>query len=793
VRAFRLLPVHLALAGYCLGLCLPLWWRPSLALLLTLAAVAVTPAAFCRRLRAPAAAAASLAVTAVIVLAAAGAVVGGARLRALDQSSLAARVGDEVRLHAVVTDLPKLKELRATVPLRVVGLDGRAVDEPARVTLDLPDEAAAQRLADPVHGLTEGMLVVLDGVRVRPLPDPPRDGFDYARYLRRRGEHVLLAAPLEALHVTGRRGGFGGMTDALRRAARANLRRGVPSPVREVLQGMVLGDDEGIDEGLAEDFRRSGLMHIMAVSGENVVLVCALLGALLGALGVRRRLRLLLLLPSVAVYVMLAGASPSIVRAGIAGGITLLAGLVARPTDAPLLLLLPAAVMLTLNPHTLYDVSFQLSFAAVAGLVLLGSRLAHSFRWLPRSLAEQAAITTSASLATAPVSLAAFGSVSLVAVPANLVGGFVLGPVMFLGMLSVGVGFAWPAASTVLNVVAGTLIAFLVQVAHVFASLPGAAYTWHGLTLSVVLCLLALGAVLVLPALAGRRRVGVVRYLAGGGRWAAVLLVLAVPVALTLLLAPAAPAGPATATLSFLDVGQGSATLVQAPGAGTVLVDAGPEPLSGALWKHGVRKIDLLVLSHGHSDHVGGLRDLIGEVEIATAILPRPPTPDAALDELERDLSETGTRVVRCTTPTVARCGAFTFRILPTRSSSTSGNQSENDNALVVAVGCVAGAVLLPGDAEASALDPLDIGPCAVVAAPHHGSDEGFSSSLLAELRPALTVISVGAGNRHGHPAPETLAVLAETGVPVLRTDQDGEIRLILAEGRFRIVTRRER
>jgi competence protein ComEC len=295
----------------------------------------------------------------------------------------------------------------------------------------------------------------------------------------------------------------------------------------------------------------------------------------------------------------------------------------------------------------------------------------------------------------------------------------------------------------------------------------------------------------VLPALAGRRGLGVIRYLASG-RWAAVLLVLAVPVALTLLLAPAAPAGPASPTLSFLDVGQGSATLIQAPAAGTVLVDAGPEPLSDALWRHGVRKIDLLVLSHGHSDHVGGLRDLIGEMEITTAVLPRPPTPDAALDELERDLSDTGTRVVRCTTPTVVRCGAFTFRILPTTSGSTSGNQSENDNALVVAVDCVAGAVLLPGDAEASALEPLDIGQCAVAAAPHHGSDEGFSSGLLAELRPTLAVISVGAGNRHGHPAPETLALLAETGVPVLRTDKAGEVDLIVTAARFRVVTRRE-
>ena len=111
--------------------------------------------------------------------------------------------GCEVRLAATVTDLPKLKELRATVPLEVTAVDGRAVDEPARVTLDVPDEATAARVADPCRGLTEGSMVVIDGVRVRPLPDPPAEGFDYGRYLRRKGEHVLLSASLE--DVGGRR------------------------------------------------------------------------------------------------------------------------------------------------------------------------------------------------------------------------------------------------------------------------------------------------------------------------------------------------------------------------------------------------------------------------------------------------------------------------------------------------------------------------------------------------------------------------------------------------------------
>ena len=787
-----MIPAHLALGAYCAGLCLSIWLEPPLATAALVGGALLLAVGMRRPLRLPeAAVGVCVAAVAVTLLLVAGWLVGSLRLDAIATSDLRPLTGSEVRLAATVTDLPKLNELRATVPLEVTAVDGKAVDEPARVTLDVPDDTTAARVADPCHGLTEGALVVIDGVRVRPLPDPPAEGFDYGRYLRRKGEHVLLSASLDDVVVVGRRGGFAGLTDGLRRTARSSLRRGVSSPVREVLQGMVLGDDENFDPALAEDFRRSGLMHIMAVSGENVVLVCTLVGALLQAVGIGRRSRLLLLLPAVAVYVVLAGGAPSIVRAGIAGGVVLVAGLVARPTDAPSLLLIPAAIMLTLSPNTVFDVSFQLSFAAVAGLFVLAGRLTHSFRWLPGPLSEQAGVTTSASLATAPVSLAAFGQVSLVAVPANLVGGFVLGPVMLLGMLSVAAGFIWSGFSVALNLVAGTLIAFLVEVAHLFAGVPGSTYSWHGVTLTFTLVLVAVAALVVVPALAARRDVGVPRYLATGGRGPVMVLSIAVPVALSLLFTPSAPAGPGVPTVTFLDVGEGAATLVQVPDRGAVLVDAGPGPLAGDLWRHGVDRIELLVLSHGHADHIGGLDEIIGDVPIDLAVMPRPPTPYAALDELEARLRAAGTEVQRCTSPRSAAFGGLTLRLVPSYAIGSTGNQAENDDGIVVLVESPAGSVLLPGDAEAEALEPLDLRDCEVVGAPHHGSEGGFTLPLLARLQPGLAVIPVGEGNRHGHPDAETLDILAEAGVPCLRTDLDGEVIVTVTAAGLRVARER--
>ena len=205
-------------------------------------------------------------------------------------------------------------------------------------------------------------------------------------------------------------------------ASRAHLRAGLPASVDAVLQGMVLGDDENVDPQAVSDFRRSGLLHILAVSGENVVLLCGICSAALALFGVPRLARTLALLPLVVAYVLLTGASPSIVRAGVAGVIGLLAVLASRPADGWLLWLAPAAWLLTVNPNDLYDVSFQLSFGAVLGLLLLARPIAHGLRLLPKPLSEQIGVTTAASLATAPISMLTFGSASLVAVPANVAG-----------------------------------------------------------------------------------------------------------------------------------------------------------------------------------------------------------------------------------------------------------------------------------------------------------------------------------------------------------------------------------
>jgi competence protein ComEC len=718
---------------------------------------------------------ASAAVALAPLVVAAGLTVGAARLDAQARSELTRFVGHTVTLQATALTLPKVGDERVSLDVKVTAVDGAVVAERAPLTLDLGGAPAPAFTS--LGPLVEGTCLRLAAAQVEALPRAKPGEFDYGRYLERRGEHVVLAAPLATLRLTGRRGGLGGFVDRLRLAARGHIRRGLRSPVREVLEAMVLGDQQAVPDGPVTDMRRSGLLHILAVSGENVVLLCTMGSFVLTLAGVRRGVRSLILIPSVVLYVVVTGATPSIVRAGVSGVVALLANLTSRPTDGWFLWLVPGAFMLTRSPAVVFDVSFQLSFAAVAGLLLLGRPLTHALAFAPRFLGEPAAITTAASLSTAPVSMATFGQASLVAVPANIVGGFVLGPIMFLGMLSVFVGFAWPALSAPLNVVAGLFTGFLLTVAGWFGHPSFAVYTWQGLTLGFLVAALLGGGLVVVALLAHRAGESLRDYARVPRRRGRIAVAAVVLIAAALAMAPARPAAPARPTLTVLSVGEGAAALLQEPGGPTVLIDAGPTPLAACLRRHGVRHINLLVLSHGHADHTAGLSDVLGQIPIDQALVPQPVVASAALNRVVAELRAARVPVHACTARLSLTIGGGRLAVVPTGTPGGADNQDENDCALVVVVTLDGESVLLPGDAEAEALEPLDLGPLAIVELPHHGSSGGLDDRLLAEYRPRLAVVSVGP-NKFGHPTASSLALMAGHGVPLLRTDFSGDITL---------------
>jgi len=576
----------------------------------------------------------------------------------------------------------------------------------------------------------------------------------------------------------------------IRDRAELALGRGMPAREAALARGFVLGQDEEVDAVTTEDFRRSGLAHLLAVSGQNVALLALLAMPLLAALGMPLRTRLLWVLGLIAVYVPLAGSGPSIQRAGIMGGLSLLALLAGRRASRFYALLVAAIVLLAIDPRIAADIGWQLSFAAVLGILLLASPLRESLVVVlgqgagRRMLAEGGAMTIAATLATAPLIAFHFEAVSLTTLLANLLALPAVAPAMWLGMLAAGAGQVPGLPVEVLNTVNSLLLAYIAQVAA-WCGRPAWAYPhvqlgMGGLVASytAIATLAALSIRLLLPRV--RRLSGVSRQKANASRQRTAGALAALLVALVLLLlgagAPTSAAPPVGLRITVLDVGQGDAILLQPGDAPALLVDGGPpgEGLAAKLRAAGVERLEAAIVTHDQSDHAGGIRELFGAVPVGRLLYGASAGPTLAA------ASAAGVPARRLAGGAAVRSGRLRLEVLwPPPELLGQAREAEDPNALALVMRARWRdfTMLLTADAEAEATR-LDPGPVDVLKVAHHGSDDAGLAWLLDRTRPRLAVISAGAGNPFGHPTPSTLATLAGHGVCVLRTDRDGPVAI---------------
>ena len=383
-----------------------------------------------------------------------GLVAGDARVAAIDHGAFAGTPGERVSVRGVVTGVPRPQQGLLLVPV------------------DTPDGRLVIEAPPPERDVRVGGEVRAEGVVREPAPWQ-------AGRLRIGGVARIVAT--DSIDPTGRsRGGVAGALDDVRDRAEAALERGVPGPEAELARGFVLGQDDRIDAATVDDFRRSGLAHLLAVSGQNVLLLALLAMPVLALLGVPLRARLVTVIALIAIYVPVTGAGPSIQRAAVMGAAGIVAVLAGRPSRRVYALLLAAAITLVINPRAASDVGWQLSFAAVVGILFWARPLATlaargrrgELSPLRRGLADGIGVTVAATLATAPISAAHFETVSLASLPANLLALPAVAPVMWLGMLAAALGQVAAIPVEPLNWLCSLLVAYIAQVAHWFGT-PG--------------------------------------------------------------------------------------------------------------------------------------------------------------------------------------------------------------------------------------------------------------------------------------------------------------------------------
>ena len=721
-----------------------------------------------------------------------GLLMGSARIHKIGESYLALQDGKQIETVVTVTSPAVQKEDKVRFIGKVEAVDpSEGGFSPEDVQVELRCRSGCP---ETVSTLQEGMTFRIRATVAAVVSEPDSD-FDYGAWLKQRGINATLQAPAERLEPTGsRRGGISGLIDSLRQYSRGSLNNGEWGDAGNLLQAMVLGDDHVVPDVIIEQFRASGLLHMLAVSGQNVALLGIIFLFLLRAIRVHRLAAVIVAMAAVATYVPLTGSGPSIMRAGVVGILGLAAFLLSRQADRCHFLALSASVLMTVNPYSVLDPGFQLSYAAVLAIFFLAPVLARPLAFMPFALREAVAISMATGLATAPITLANFGQVSLVTVPANVVAAPAAGPVMFLGVLALGLRPLLPLAAWALVAASTVCTGYLISVAAFFASLPQAVYQGSApglISISGFYCMLVAIVIMSQKRLFTIKLRNLMRRHAG--LIVPFVLIAALLGAFACVNSGSSAVPPSVYTVTFLDVGQGDAALLQLPPSGedpdgtAVLIDGGPpeSDVVAKLHARGVGTLDAVLVSHPDADHLAGLNQVLEEFDVRQVY--DPALPKASW--LYRDfLALVEQRKIPYT---VARAGQslslseLRLDILGPPEPLPPGDL--NSVCMVLVASYEGIDILFPGDAEGEALGALKLPEVEVLKFPHHGSSDAGTSRLLRQLKPEAAVISVGAGNRYGHPHQATLDALERAGIEVLRTDQHGDIRLTGAAGAYQI------
>lgn len=641
-----------------------------------------------------------------------------------------------------------------------------------------------------------------DEIRVRgrlksPAQQRNPGGFDYRAYLAVRGLHSLLYADRQQGISSCGRTRSGALHRFLIQPARKSMQKAFraccgPESL-DFLTALLLGDKSSLDQDLKTKFARAGVVHVLAVSGLHAGFVLLIISSICSLLRLGRHIGTVCTLLALYFYVQLTGCGAPVVRASLMAGFYLIGRLLER-TAPPFNLIGAAALTLMLiNPLQLFDPGFQLSFSAVISILYIYPRL----RDIPligrlcglkrpffiSPLIQAMLVSLSAQLGTLPFTACYFQRISLIALLINLFAVPLAGLITALGFTT---WFAWGINSWMAMVYGGLnreLVSLLTTLVSTAGSLPFASVTVPvpGLCLSIVYL-----AVLVMLLNRWRRRT-------------VTAMLIIIGLMLNLYIWPRAIAAPER-TLRWIqfDVGQGDAALLRLPRGRTILIDGGdrtPTRDYGAnvilpyLHREGIHRLDLVIATHPHNDHIGGLVSVLKQIRVDRMAI----SPSGLRTDLYRSLLATAAKK-EIQLMTVNGCDTLRWNgvmVIMTQQYTGGGGMDmiddPNNMSIVTRVRFGRTNLMFMGDAEKEAefalLQHRFPVVCDAIKAGHHGSRTSSSLPFLARAAPDLAVVSVGQGNRYHHPSAEVMERYIRMHAEVHRTDEKGAA-VIVSDGR---------
>ncbi|OGD21782.1 MAG: DNA internalization-related competence protein ComEC/Rec2 [Candidatus Aminicenantes bacterium RBG_16_63_16] len=544
-----------------------------------------------------------------------------------------------------------------------------------------------------------------------------------------------------------------------------------------VLEALLLGERGRLAGATTAVLQRSGLYHVIAISGAHIAVIAFLLFSALHLLRVPRRVSYAALILVLSLYAILVEGRASVFRAVIMTLVYLAGKLLWKKSHVLNTISLSACLLLAGNPFYLFDMGFQLTFAATLSIILFYPGVIRRLPRLPLKISELFALSLTAQLGVMPFLARSFHRVTFAGLFLNFLAIPLTGLIMALGFVFLGAALVSPFISRLLAQALAGLTRVFLWTTGLADPLPVLSYripTPHLLTvIGYFACLLI---ILLRPRFKGQRLVSLGVFAA----FAAVLVTYPFPPRLSRGL-----------ELTFLDVGQGDSILVEFPGRKKMLLDAGGVAddsldigelvVSPYLWDLGIKKLDYVVLTHAHPDHLNGLKSVVRNFRVVEFWEGVSPAGNPAHQDLMNGLRPSVAReAVR--RGFSRREGSVRVEALHPEPEAASGKEIANDQSLVLRLSLGAQSFLLPGDigsaAEAAVVEGGADIRAQVLKSPHHGSRTSSSPGFLDAVRPEIVIVTAGRGNFYGLPHPDIITRYSERGARVFRTDEDGAVRV---------------
>ncbi len=603
----------------------------------------------------------------------------------------------------------------------------------------------------------------------------------YTRSMERRG--VAATFNVESSEIDKIIPGGGGV-DAVRKRVSDSIKKSVGKPYSGILLGILIGDTDGISDTDMRIYERVGLLHLFAVSGLNVTLNIAFIFLICRLLNLRPGAILVISLVSLAFFVWLVGGGASVNRAALMSSVVLASWYLGRRGDILAALSISALIILVIGPKEIFSVSFQLSFGALLGILLITPVLTNLFDSEIRGLVLPATVALGAQLAVHPFIAYYFNQLSIVSLISNMV---IVPPVAAI----TSVGFIATLVSLVDLTVAGILyktllplLWYVVNLSKLLASIPGAStrVASPGF-IYLVIYAAALGISLYYIS-KFPKKLGFASF---------VIMILSIVTIGIWTQIPLSMSNDLRVT--FIDVGQGDSTLIQSPRGKTILIDGGPDfkSLDKILIDKNIKKIDILIISHSHLDHIKGLIEVIKEYPVGTVMDSTYKDSSPYHKELIDSAVSKGVEYVMVSEGDSFEVDEIEFDILSPEDEYDAGEDFDaNNESLVVMVTYKEFDLLFPGDIELDSISellkdyPKEI-DAEVLKVSHHGSRNGTTEEFLEAVMPIEAIISVGQENSFGHPHLSTLDLMRTSGVRLWRTDEDSSVEIVSDGKRYEI------